>query len=208
MTLANITVLIWDFDGTFYKPIPELWHKIREAEYRTIMEANGWDHERAVAEFAKLYKIETPSATQTVGKLTGMTTSEAARRMEDFYDRRDFVKRDEQLSAMFQKLSGYHHFILANGVRKHLEETLDVLGLPRETFEEIVTSELSGENKPSPAGFLYILKKTGLPPEQHLMIGDREQVDIEPARKLGMQTCLITWDHPPVSSVYDVAALL
>lgn len=207
-TFLNIKVLVWDFDGTFYKPIPALWHAIREGEYRTIMEANNWDHDRAVAEFHALYKKVTPSATQTVGKLTGLTTSEAARRMEDFYDRRDFIKRDEKLIALYQKLSGYRHFILANGVRAHLEEALDVLGVPRGTFEEIVTSEISGENKPSEKGFLYILNKTKLPPGQHLMIGDREKVDIEPARALGMQTCFITWGQPPVASVYDVAQLL
>jgi FMN phosphatase YigB (HAD superfamily) len=194
MKVSDVKVLIWDFDGTFYKPIPKLWHAIREAEYRTIMEANGWDHDRAVEEFNKLYKKVYPSATQTVGKLTGMTTTQAALKMEDFFDRRDFVKPDPKLAVLFKKLAHFRHFILANGVRAKIIETLEHWGLPTGTFEEIVTSELSGENKPSPAGFLYILNKTKLPPSQHLMIGDREIIDLEPAMKVGMKTYLVNWD--------------
>lgn len=205
----DVRVLIWDFDGTLYRPNKELWQVIREAEYRVIMEKNGWDHARAVLEFEKLYKKVTPSATQTVGKLTGTTTTEASLAMEKYYDRRKYVVRDEKLIQLFKTLSSFRHFILANGVRARLEETLVLLGVPKETFEEIVTSEISGENKPSPAGFLYILNKTKLPPQQHLMIGDREQIDLEPAQKLGMQTCLITWgegssDGVGIPTVYDL----
>ncbi len=189
----DVRVLIWDFDGTLYRPNQELWKVIREAEYRVIMEKNGWDHARAASEFDKLYKKVTPSATQTVGRLTGMTTTEASLAMEKYYDRRDYVKQDEELVKLFKTLSSFRHFILANGVRARLEETLLLLGVPKETFEEIVTSEISGENKPSDKGFLYIMKKTNMPPQHHLMIGDRELVDLVPAETLGMKTCLVSW---------------
>lgn len=192
--MSSVRVLIWDFDGTLYRPNKELWQVIREAEYRVIMEKNGWDHARAEAEFTKLYKKVTPSATQTVGRLTGTTTTEASLAMEKYYDRRKYVTRDEKLVQLFKTLSSFRHFILANGVRARLEETLVLLGVPKETFEEIVTSEISGENKPSDKGFLYIMKKTNLPPESHLMIGDREQVDLVPAQRLGMKTCFVAWN--------------
>ena len=217
-TLKDIQVLIWDFDGTLYEPVSELWHTIREAEYRVIMEVNGWDHERAEEEFKKLYKKTTPSATQTVGKLTGMTTTQAALYMEKFYDRREYVGKDDKLVAMFEALKNYRHFILANGVRARLEETLEVLGVPVSTFEYIVTSEVSGENKPSDKGFRYILEKTKLPAAAHLMIGDRPAVDLDPAQKIGMKTCFITWDKSEqikhtkydevVEEVYEISSLL
>jgi putative hydrolase of the HAD superfamily len=213
----DVRVLIWDFDGTLYRPNQNLWHAIREAEYRVIMEKNEWDHARAQEEFNKLYKKVTPSATQTVGRLTGMSTTEASLIMEKYYDRRDYVARDERLVQLFTSLSSFTHYILANGVRFRIEETLALLGVPKETFEEIVTSEISGENKPSDKGFLYIMKKTNLLPPAHLMIGDREKVDLEPAKKLGIKTCLIAWDgvtmeegsnyDVTVAHVYDVATL-
>src|SRR3989344_1338642 len=182
----NIKILIWDFDGTLYKPNPDLWHAVREAEYRTIENHTKWPRERTVNEFERLYKKVYPSATETVAQLCDVSTKDAALEMEEYYDRRKFLKRDEQLVALFEKLKQYRHFILANGVRYRLEETLITLGLSINIFSEIVTSEIVGVNKPHDAGFRYILKKTGLPPNEHLMIGDREIVDLVPAKNLGM----------------------
>lgn len=190
----DVKVLIWDFDGTFYKPNTDLFHAIRESEYRTIMEYTHWNREKAIDEFEKYYKKVTPSATQTVAKLCGITTLEAAQIMEKYYDRRAFLSPDEKIVGIFKNLNKYTHFILANGVRHKIEETLGMLGVPKNTFQEIVTAELSGENKPSEKGFVYILQKTGLPPNAHLMIGDREAVDLAPAKALGMHTCLVWSD--------------
>ena len=78
----------------------------------------------------------------------------------------------------------------------------------------MVTAETVGTVKPHPEGFRYILGKTGLPPEQHLMIGDREAVDLVPAKQLGMHTCLV-WSEKKsavaditLATVYDVVRLL
>ncbi|KKW01536.1 MAG: HAD superfamily (Subfamily IA) hydrolase, TIGR02253 [Parcubacteria group bacterium GW2011_GWA1_49_11] len=86
--------------------------------------------------------------------------------------------------------------------------------MPAETFEEMVTAETVGITKPHPEGFRYILRKTGLPAEQHLMIGDREGVDLVPAKALGMKTCLV-WAKNSSSianvslpTVYGVANLV
>ena len=213
MRFPDVKILIWDFDGTFYKPNPELFHAVREAEYRTIMGHNGWDRGRTVSEFERCYKKITPSATQTVAKLCNISTSEAAQIMESYFDRRKYLSRDQRLVDLFRALTTYKHFILANGTKRRITETLVKLGVPPEIFVEIVTSEQSGENKPSDLGFRYIMKKTSLPPEAHLMIGDREAVDLVPAKIIGMHTCLVWTDTPSttadvtVSSVYDVAAL-
>lgn len=211
---TNIKVLIWDFDGTFYKPNPELFAAVRQAEYKTIMMHTGWTYDETVEKFAESYRKVTPSATETVGLLTGMSTTEAALEMENYYDRRKFLGRDEKLISLMQKLGNFRHFILANGVRRRLEETLVVLGLNKNIFEEIVTSEVTGVNKPHEAGFKYILGKTRLPAATHLMIGDREQVDIIPAKKLGMKTCLVWSDansevaDMTLTSVYEVRKIL
>lgn len=187
----KVKVLIWDFDGTLYRPNLELWKEVREAEYRVIIAHLKINREKAVELFNRDYKIVTPSATQTVAKLSNITTAEAAVEMEEYYDRRKFLKRDPQLVKLFTQLKYYQHFILANGTKKRLTETLVHLGLDPKIFQEIVTAELVGENKPSDVGFRYILKQTGLPPKRHLMIGDREQVDLVPAKKLGIKTCLV-----------------
>jgi HAD superfamily hydrolase (TIGR01549 family) len=208
---ASVKVLIWDFDGTLYKPNPALFHAVRESEYRTIMELTHWDKEKAIVEFEKYYKTITPSATQTVAKLCGISTAEAALTMEKYFDRREYLLRDDTLIDLFEKLKKFQHYILANGTQYRLKETLTLLDIPETTFVEIITSEQVGENKPSEKGFRYIMKKTGLEPSAHLMIGDRELVDIAPAKKLGMHTCLV-WSETKsaiadvtLPTVYDVA---
>lgn len=213
MKLSEIKVLIWDFDGTFYKPNPALFHAVREAEYRVIMEHNSWTREQAVEAFEKLYKKVYPSATETVARIVGISTADAAIEMENYFDRRNFLSRDERLIELFKKLKDYRHIILANGVIARHKETLKVLGVPSETFELMVTSEVVGFTKPHPEGFQYILNYTKLPPPAHLMIGDREKVDLEPAKKLGMKTCLVWSDKKStiadvtLSNVYQVATL-
>ena len=209
----DINVLVWDFDGTFYKPNPALWNVVRESEYRVIEDHTGWKHDRVIDEFSKLHKKVLPSATETVASLCSITTAQAAVEMEKYYDRRTYLTRDIQLISLFTHVSRYRHFILANGVKHRIEESLAVLGISSGIFEAIVTSELVGANKPHDAGFRYILDTTKLPADSHLMIGDRETIDLVPAKKSGMKTCLVWSDKKSeiaditLPSVYDVARL-
>ncbi len=210
----KVKILVWDFDGTFYPPNPKLWQAVREAEYQTIVKHTGWPKAKAIAEFEKLHKKVYPSATETVAKLTKTSIAAAAVEMENYFDRRDFVRRDEKLIKLFRQLKGFRHFTLANGAIARHQETLVALGVPVGTFELMVTAEVVGVTKPHAAGFHYILNYTKLPPEAHLMIGDREAVDLVPAKKLGMKTCLVWSQEPsPVADVtlpivYDLAKVL
>jgi len=210
---ASIKILIWDFDGTLYKPNVELFHDVRESEYRAIINHTGWNQEKAIEEFHKLHKKTIQSATAVVAKLCNIPIAAAAVESEKYFDRRDFLHRDLRLIKLFASLKRFRHFILANGVIAKQKETLQVLGIPVDTFEEFVTAETVGVTKPDPAGFRYIMKKTGLSPNAHLMIGDRELVDVVPAKKLGLHTCLV-WSETPstiadvtLSTVYDVAGM-
>ncbi|OGG35147.1 hypothetical protein A2363_01455 [Candidatus Gottesmanbacteria bacterium RIFOXYB1_FULL_47_11] len=214
MKLESIRVLIWDFDGTLYRPNTELFAAVREAEYQAIMEHTGWTREKAMEEFHKLHRVTIQSATAVIAKLCNMSIGQAAVESEKRFDRRKYLHRDEKLIDLFAKLTKFRHFTLANGVKQYHVETLKLLGVPPETFEEMVTSETVGVTKPDDKGFRYIMKKTGLPPEAHLMIGDRELVDLAPAKNLGMHTCLVWSDKKStiadatLLTVYDVAAML
>lgn len=217
---SNIKVCIWDFDGTFYPQNPGVTRAMEEGQYQTIMRLNGWTHEKAMEEFWKVYPKVTTSGNAAVAKIVGITTPQAAVENEHGFDRLAYIQRDARLPELFEKLKRFRHFVLGNGVKSHLERTTEGLGIAG-VFEEIVTSEISGANKPDPAGFLYIMKKTGLRPGEHLMIGDREVVDLTPAKKLGMKTCLVTWGEgfaelpktgesvdATISTIYELQNLL
>ena len=190
--LRDIKVIIWDFDGTFYPQSAAVTVAMEEGQYQTIMRHKGWSHEKAREEFWKIYPKQTTSGNAAVGLIVGIPTAQAAVENEEGFDRLTFIQKDARLPEMFIQLKAFRHFVLGNGVKANLERTSKGLGIAG-VFEEIVTSEVVGANKPDPAGYLYIMKKTGLKPEEHLMVGDREVVDLAPAKKLAMQTCLVTW---------------
>lgn len=70
---------------------------------------------------------------------------------------------------------------------------LSVLGIG-EYFDYIVTSEEAGEEKPSEKMFELILRKSGVKPEEALMIGDSLVKDIEGAENYGIEAIHVTKD--------------
>ena len=79
--------------------------------------------------------------------------------------------------------------IIANqipGAEKRLED----MGI-RQFFDVIVASAEEGVAKPDPRIFRIALDRTGCAPEQAVMIGDRIDNDIVPAKQLGMKTVWI-----------------
>ena len=213
-TISGVEVIIWDVDGTLFAPSEAMGHAVVESAYRTIQEYKGWPREKAIEEFRKVHDKVTPSQTEAVAIICDIPTLEAARKTDYYFDRKKFVTRDEKLITLFEELSGFRHFILGNGAQQYIKEGIIALGLDPKIFTQIVTSEVVGVNKPSENGFRYILDATGLPAPVHLMIGDREKVDLVPARDLGMKTCLV-WANKPsmvadvtIPTVYELTQIL
>ncbi len=211
---SGTRVLIWDFDGTLYRQIPALWEDIRASEIRVIMDHTGWPEEKAKEEFYKIYKVETPSGTTTVSKIARISSKVASIETSKYTEYHKYLHPDPALSGMFGRLTEYTHFMLVNGSQESVSRGLALLAVDPSVFREIITSEIIGVSKPSTKGFEYIMQKSGLPPEAHLMIGDREAVDLAPAKSLGMKTCLVWSDQKSdvaditVPTVYKLADVL
>ena len=75
-----------------------------------------------------------------------------------------------------------------------------ILGMA-EYIDAIVTSVDAGHLKPHPAVFEMAMRWASVPADHCVVIGNREENDIEPALALGMQTILVYPDDPkPTSS--------
>ena len=71
----------------------------------------------------------------------------------------------------------------------------------------IVTSVDAGHLKPHPAVFELAMRAGGAPAERCVVIGNKEENDIEPALALGMRAILVYPDDPaPTSSKADAVA--
>lgn len=73
---------------------------------------------------------------------------------------------------------------------------LETFGI-REAFDSITTSEEVGKTKPDPAMFERALEKSGTPPGESLMIGDRYRHDMEGAKAVGLRTAAYGAEEGP-----------
>lgn len=64
---------------------------------------------------------------------------------------------------------------------------IEQLGLTK-FFDKIFTSDMAGHNKPNPRMFLQVLEHYKACAEECIMIGDSPNVDLAPAKELGMHT--------------------
>jgi len=74
-------------------------------------------------------------------------------------------------------------------------EDFRLLGMA-DHVDEIVTSVDAGHLKPHPAVFEMAMRRAGAPADRCVVIGNREENDIDPALALGMWTILVYPDDP------------
>ena len=76
-------------------------------------------------------------------------------------------------------------------------EKLQALGFDPSWADVIADAPSLGGLKPSPASFLRLTERLGVPPQQCLMVGDRDDTDGAGARAVGMSFLQITGPEPP-----------
>ncbi|MBL7159137.1 HAD family hydrolase [Candidatus Microgenomates bacterium] len=211
--LKNIKILIWDVDGTLYQS-SSYYQAIAREEVNLLAKTKGISiHEASqlLKEKKKIYK----SATRTLVELGCGDIKEVGKAIEA-KDKEKHFQKDPKLLAVFKKLFQFRHLVLRNGTYKGTLETLKVLGFGKFwPFERVFGVVDDFETvKPDPIIFEKLLAYTKLPADQHLMIGDRVEVDLVPAKKIGMKTCL-AWsksDDPNVDfilpTVYDITKIV
>lgn len=204
---AKIKVIAWDMDTTLYKPDPKLGEAFLNGCVEEVARVKSLSFEDAKKLFDQTRKT-TSSSTQAFINL-GVGDFYTMWEIQKRIGKVNYLKKDPKLAQIFLKLDKYRHFMISNSVPEEIETVLGAIGLSKSYFEKLISVADTGEPKPSLKPFELLLKITGLPAEQHVYIGDREKVDIEPAKKLGMKTILV-WGESKIAdlslpTVYDVA---
>lgn len=206
--------LIWDVDGTLYPSTPEGKKLLEEIYAQKVKEELRIDFEKAKAWF-KTKKMLYKSSTLTFLALSIGPLKEVAEYFDKTFAEKIPIKKDPKLIELFEKLKNYQHYALRNGTLKGTYRILKRLGLDQikwkgcefGPFKKVwATLDTMGVPKPHPAVFEYVrtylfLKEKGRFPKSEkearkfaqkiLMIGDRKEVDLEPARRLGMNGALV-----------------
>jgi putative hydrolase of the HAD superfamily len=88
------------------------------------------------------------------------------------------------------KKEGYHLGAISNGLTIKQWEKLIRLGL-QHFFDEVVTSEEAGKEKPDPKIFNLALNKMHCKADKSIMVGDKFHEDIYGALNIGMSAILV-----------------
>jgi len=208
--MIQVKHLLWDIDGTLYRSTAELVEAIHHETYSRISSRLNIPYGEARRRFLTLYS-ELGGATVTVVKL-GLGR-ELIQEAVDAVDKTKYIRSDPRLREMFEvSLRAFTHIIVTNTSRQGTWQTLEILNLRPEIFRGIITADDVRRSKPDTEPFEKALKMTGELAGQHVSIGDREKVDIAPAKKLGIRTIFV-WGvsklaDASAATIYDIPRIL
>ena len=185
-------VIIFDLDGTLYKS-DKIRQKFAEAAYHTMAKFKNISIEEAkkmIEERRAQLQKETghsPPYTLTL-RWYGLPIDYWHKENIKFFDPRDYLAKDEKLKKILIQLKKRHRLaILTNNNDVQAERILEALDI-KDFFDKVFTYYSFKLLKPDPNFLKKAAQELGVKPEECLVIGDRYNVDLDPAKELGMQT--------------------
>jgi FMN phosphatase YigB (HAD superfamily) len=200
-------LIIFDMDGTLYPSCSEFNKVYPEVCIDVVMELKGIGREEARKEFVEMVdKLSEELGGRATNTLTllryyEISFEEFERRVDERIDIEKLLSYEEKVRSVIEKISKNYPIALyttnndscTDRILSHLKLseffphdrrfTISTMGrLPVSRIEQL------SYIKPGVNGFKMILDRYHVKPSQTLMVGDSEVSDIEPARKLGMNT--------------------
>lgn len=188
-------VLIFDIDGTLYSNRAYAAHQ-ESSQVRRLALALGMAESRAAGMLAEARAERTRKGlpATSMGNLFlgfGIDMDSIVRWREEEIRPRDWLAPDAALRGALGKLGrDYRLLALTNNPRKVGLESLEALGVSG-LFSGIMGLDDTGESKPSSRPFEIICERMEADPRLCISVGDRMDVDIEPALALGMGGILV-----------------
>jgi putative hydrolase of the HAD superfamily len=188
--LSNIRAVGFDVDGTLYKHSTESTIAISKIVIQKAAELLGRDDDEFAQEYLeRREKYRGNTLTLNSFGLDGEAIFQA---VIDQFPVENYVKEDKQLQKLIKGLKKHYRlFIISNGTKRHVERKLKVLGLTLSEFDPVICCYEHHWAKPEPAPFLLAIESLKVNPEEIVYIGDREDLDIEAAKTMGMRTIYV-----------------
>ncbi|MBI4137491.1 HAD family hydrolase [Candidatus Roizmanbacteria bacterium] len=218
--MTKLKAIIFDVDGTLYRPMPELSHELYRYWVKRISDFLRIPEEQAEVRYAELkkkYKSSTLAlASLGIGNPREII-KQAEHHMRSYH--REYIIKDRDLIKILKVLK--HHYTLAtlrNGTRAGTRYVLSLLGFSARRdawkqrgfgpFDFVLPTVELGPTKPAPEPFKNALKQLGFDPSEILVIGDRVEIDLIPAKRFGMKTVLVTWGENIQYDPQDVDSVI
>lgn len=187
-----IKAIIFDLDGTLYKS-PEIYQKFADAAYYTFTKLKNLPLEEAkklLEERREELKRERGYAVPyTLALISyGIPIEVWHKENIKFFNAGDYLVKDRKLKDEITRLkTKYKLAVLTNNNKTQTDRILKAIGLEGQ-FDYVFTYESFRLIKPNPEIFKIVAQKMKMKFNECLMVGDRFDVDLIPAQKLGMQT--------------------
>ena len=114
-------------------------------------------------------------------------------------DETEYYQPDERI---YKTIEAIHDILpiglLSNSEPDRVDRTLRTVNIDPSWFTYVLTSHDITEPKPDPQGFELMIKRSRLVANEIMFVGDREDVDILPAKRLGIVTVMV-WGVSPVA---------
>jgi putative hydrolase of the HAD superfamily len=186
-----IKAIIFDMDGTLYRNDMVL-QKFAEAAYQMFARLNKIPVEEAKGRIeARRSELKKERGFSVPYSLTLLSFNIEMKEWHEensrFFDPGKLLKKDPGLKEVLARLRRrFKLAVLTNNNRLQTERILKAIGID-EDFDHVFTYESFLRIKPDPEIFKLIMKKLKVDYPECLMVGDRFDVDLAPAQKLGMK---------------------
>ncbi len=224
---TEIKVIIWDVDGTLYKSQPKTTAKFESIRRRLLEKVWRQDYQPELKALLNNYKQKYKSTTKALAITAGLSLEEITRHVEGHFKNRP-LNTDPTLIKMFQKLTPFYHLAFRNGSQAETKKIITLLGLnkikypyPTELgpfYKVWGTIDNFQTLKPDPFVFDYLklwifrnffwnqkekvtIDSINRTAGRVLMVGDRPEVDLKPAKTAGFKTALV-WNQNKTSLDY------
>lgn len=190
-----IKAIVFDLDGTLYNSPLVLKH-FAEAAYHTYAKNKHVEYETAkqlIEERRAELKKQTGHAVPYTRALIsyGIPISVWHQENSAYFDAGEYIHEDPKLKQVLKQMKAkYKLAVLTNNNQIQAERILIALGVFA-LFDHVFTYNSFELLKPDPELFKKIIETIGIIPEECLVIGDRLDVDLEPAQALGMKTLVV-----------------
>ena len=194
-----ITVVIFDLDGTLYamnwlfKPLftsncfPQMLHLPKYMKVRN--DFRGKDFKRGDRLREKMGEALKEKGVKDAQEWIGIPFYKSfVKTLRSLNNRSNIVPLLRTL-----KKAGLTLVVLSDF--GHIDHRLAALNIPRDLFDECVSCEEEGALKPHTRSIEIISERLGIPANEMLMVGDKDDTDGELARKSGMRFFKVIGTH-------------
>ena len=200
--MDNKKVVIFDFDGTFYsgeKAFSKLEGFIKKNKRKFMPRLTDEQYNKISKENPEWKKVYNGSEIVDLMYDLKEKYKDFDISVKDFWDWQNanpdplVIDKNQLVDSNYLKdICGDHSvYVVSNSSPTHIYYYMEMFGIDKTWFKEIISNRFTQKDMTKKHYYKRILEKENCSPENAIVLGDSDKNDLEPGRKLGINTCLI-----------------